>query len=201
MTNNVAAYLRVSSASQRHDSQKAEVERWLASNVFDITQVRWYAEKETGTTLKRPAMAQLEKDIFDGQVKTVVVWKLDRLSRRLKDGINLLSDWCERGLRVVSVTQQIDLSGAVGRMMAAVMLGLAEVEWEYRKERQVAGINVAKRNGVYKGRLPGSTKKKPDRARELRDRGLTAAKIATALGISERTVFRYLGLSKETVPA
>ena len=41
----------------------------------------------------------------------VVVWKLDRLSRRQRDGVNLLADWCERGVRVVAVTQQIDLSG------------------------------------------------------------------------------------------
>lgn len=56
--------------------------------------------------------------------KTVMVWKLDRLSRRLRDGVNLLADWCDRGIRVVSITQQIDLSGPVGRMIAAVMLGL-----------------------------------------------------------------------------
>ncbi len=43
---------------------------------------------------------------------------LDRLSRRQRDGINLLADWCERGVRVVAVTQQIDLSGSVGRMVA-----------------------------------------------------------------------------------
>jgi len=60
-------------------------------------------------------------------VKTVVVWKLDRISRRLRDGINLLADWCEKGVRVVVVTQQIDLSGAVGRMVANVSFGLAEL--------------------------------------------------------------------------
>ena len=67
-----------------------------------------------------------EKAIFDGTIKTVIVWKLDRISRRLQDGINLIADWCERGVRVVSITQQIDLSGPVGRMVASVMFGLAE---------------------------------------------------------------------------
>jgi DNA invertase Pin-like site-specific DNA recombinase len=189
----VAAYVRVFSQPQKHDSQKAEVERWLTANGFDMAQVRWYADVETGTKLQRPAMDQLQKDIFAGTVRTVVCWKLDRISRRLKDGLNLLSDWCERGVRIVAVTQQIDLSGALGRMVAAIMLGLAEIEWEYRKERQTAGIAVAKKHGVYKGRKAGTTKNKPERARELRDRGLTADEIATALGISERTVFRYLG--------
>lgn len=192
MTASVAAYVRVSTAGQRHDGQKAEVERWLTNNGFDVAQVRWYADKESGAKLQRAAMDKLQKDIFAGEVRTVVVWKLDRLSRRLKDGVGLLSDWCERGVRVVSVTQQIDLSGALGRMMAAIMLGLAEIEREYILERQATGIAVAKKQGIYKGRVPGSTKKKPERARELRDRGLTAAEISTAMGVSERTVFRYL---------
>ena len=92
----------------------------------------------------------------------------------------------------MSVTQQIDLSGAVGRMVASVMFGLAEIELEYRRERQAAGIRVAKSKGVYVGRKKGTTKGKPDRAQSLRKRGLSVPEIATALGVSERTAFRYL---------
>ena len=77
-------------------------------------------------------------------------------------------------------------------MIAAVMLGLAEIEMEYRRERQQAGIDAAKKKGVFKGRIVGTTKKKPERAIVLREKGLTAPEIATALDVSERTVFRYL---------
>ena len=70
----------------------------------------------------------------------------------------ILADWAERGLKIVVVTQQIEFNGAMGRTLAALLLGLAEIEWEYRKEWQAAGIEVA-----------------------------------TAPGVSERTVFRYLG--------
>jgi DNA invertase Pin-like site-specific DNA recombinase len=63
---------------------------------------------------------------------------------------------------------------------------------EYRKERQQAGIAVAKKNNIYKGRKPGTTKGKPQRAKELKAKGLAPGEIATALGVSERTVFRYL---------
>lgn len=69
-------------------------------------------------------------DIFAGEIKTVVVWRLDRLSRTLRDGINIIADWCDRDVRVVAVAQQIDLTGAVGRMLASVMFGLAEIEME-----------------------------------------------------------------------
>jgi DNA invertase Pin-like site-specific DNA recombinase len=94
-------------------------------------------------------------------------------------------------LKIVVITQQIELNGAVGRMIAALLLGLAEIELEYRQERQAAGIAVAKRKGVYKGRRKGTTKAEPTRARQLRAKGLTVAEIAQALGANKRTVQRY----------
>ncbi|MDB5352391.1 MAG: hin 6 [Planctomycetota bacterium] len=99
---------------------------------------------------------------------------------------------------MVVVTQQIDLGGAVGRMVASVLFGLAEIELEYRRERQAAGIAVAKRRGAYHGRQKGTTKAKPGRARQLRDQGLSVAEIAKALAVSDRSVFRYLA---DEVPA
>jgi len=92
----------------------------------------------------------------------------------------------------VAITQQIDLSGPVGRMVASVMFGLAEIELEYRRERQQAGITVAKTRGVYQGRPRGTTKAKPTRARQLRKQGFTIGEIANALDVSERSVFWYL---------
>ncbi len=197
----VACYLRVSTSRQKHDSQRAEIQRWLDGNGIDPKHVEWYCDKESGTTLQRREFDRLQRDIFDGRVKCVVLWKLDRLSRRLKDGVNILASWCERGLKVIVTTQQIELNGAVGRMIAALLLGLAEIEWEYRRERQMAGIAAAKSKGVYMGRRKGTTKGKPARAIELRDRGLTVAEVAQALGVSERTAFRYLGSNFTIQPA
>ena len=164
----------------------------MRQNRIRARRVVWFEDTETGRSLKRPAFERLQKEIFAGKVEMVVVWKLDRLSRRQRDGINLLADWCERGVRIVVVTQQIDLSGTVGRLVASVLFGLAEIEQEFRHERQAAGIAVAKRKGIYRGRKRGTTKAKPTRARALRSRGLTTPEIANALKISPRTVFRYL---------
>lgn len=188
----IACYVRVSSSRQKDDSQRAEIQKWLEANGIDQQQVEWYSDKESGRTTKRPEFDRLQGDIFSGKVKTVVLWKLDRLSRRLVDGVKILSEWADRGLKIVVVTQQLEFNGAVGRLVAALLMGLAEIEWEYRKERQAAGIEVAKSKGVYKGRQKGTTKGKPKRAIELRDKGMTAPEIANALKVSERTVFRYL---------
>ena len=188
----IACYCRVSSRRQKTDSQKAQITKWLTSHGIELSTVQWFEDVETGTTMRRPAFAQMQRAIFDGAVNTVVVWKLDRLSRRQHEGITVLAEWCERDVRVVVVTQQIDLSGALGRMVASVLFGLAEIEMEYRQERQAAGIAVAKKHGVYQGRQKGTTKARPHRAKVLRRRGFSVTEIANALQISQRTVFRYL---------
>ena len=147
---------------------------------------------ESGATLTRTGLNALQEAIFAGTVKTVIVWKLDRVARSMREGINILSGWCECGVRVVSVTQQIDLSGTVGHLVAGVLFAIAEIELQHVRERQRAGISLAKQRGVYKGRKRGTTKAKPQRARELRNRGMKLLEIARILSVDKRTVTRYL---------
>ena len=191
----IACYCRVSSRHQNLESQKAQITQWLQSNDISPSDARWFEDVESGTTLQRPAFEDMQRGILAGKINTVVSWKLDRISRRQREGINLLADWCERGVRVVVVTQQIDLSGTVGHLVASLLFGLAQLEQEYRHERQAAGIEVAKQKGIYRGRLKGTTKARPARAETLRKKGLTVSEISTALGVSPRTVFRYLASS------
>ena len=96
--------------------------------------------------------AKIRKDIFAGKIQTVLIWKLDRLARSIQDGVNILAEWCKRDVRIVSITQQIDLSGMIGQTVASLIFGLAEIELEHIRERQTAGIDVAKKLGIYKGR-------------------------------------------------
>lgn len=193
-----AAYLRVSSKDQKHDSQRDVITQWLTANGYDLAQVEWYVDVESGRKMKREGFDRLNADIFAGKVKTVVVFKVDRIARRLREGLDVLCDWCDRGTRFISVTQAIDVSGTVGRMVTAMLLGLAELEWEYRKDRQAAGIAVAKKSGVYTGRQAGTTKAAPERARELQAKGSNVDEIAAALKISRRTAWRYLATANES---
>jgi DNA invertase Pin-like site-specific DNA recombinase len=187
-----AVYVRVSTTGQNEAGQRREITRWLAGNGIDPSTVRWFVDKETGDHLDRKAFQELQAAIFQGEITTVVVWKLDRLSRSLRDGINTLSDWCDRGLRVVSVTQQIDFNGTVGKLIASVLFAVAEMEQETRRKRQRAGIEAAQERGVYRGRKAGSTKADPDRAKGLHQKGLSMDEIAMALGVSRMSVRRYL---------
>ena len=186
----IAVYIRVSSPRQKTDSQRAEVEAWI--NRRRIKRARWFEDRDSATNLQRDAFKKLQDAIFAGEIDTVVVWKLDRLARNLKEGVNVLADWCQRGVRVIAITQQIDLSGPVGNLIASLLFGIAEIELQHSKERQAIGIALAKKRGVYTGRRLGSTKAMPARARALRKQKLTIPEIAQALGVKQRTVYNYL---------
>jgi DNA invertase Pin-like site-specific DNA recombinase len=189
----VGIYARVSTDGQNLASQKREINKWLEGNGIHPNSVMWYVDKESGSTIDRPEFQQLQKDIFSGAIKTVVVYRLDRISREMPAGVAILSEWFKLGVRLVCTSQQMDFSGMIGQMMAAMMFWLAQWEKQSIKDRQAAGIAAAKERGVYKGRKPGAVKAgvDPDRALELREKGLSNKEIAQALGVSVSSVIRY----------
>ena len=186
-------YIRVSSPKgQKTDSQRAELEAWLKRH--RMKDVEWFEDRDSATNMRREALQQLQAAIFAGKVTTVVVWKLDRLARSLKEGVNVLADWCKRGVRVIAITQHIDLSGPVGHLIASLLFGIAEMELQHGKERQAIGIALARKRGVYTGRKSGTTKAAPSRARALKKQGLKVSEIAAALGVKQRPAL-FMGLS------
>jgi len=189
----ISAYVRVSTTGQNETGQREAIQAWVDAH-YPGTEIVWYVDKESGDTLDRPEFARLQSDVFAGHVQQIVVWRLDRLSRTVKDGLATLCDWCDRGIRLVSVSQQIDFSGTIGKMIASVLFGVAEMEQETRRERQAVGIAAAKKRGVYSGRRKGATKAgiDPKRARKLREQGLTQSEIAKSLDVSVSSVRRYL---------
>ena len=85
----------------------------------------------------------------------------------------------------LQVERAVEFYQAVAQTLLRRTLG-------YRRERQAGGIRVARTGGLYSGRKSGTTKAIPKRALELRNRGLKIPEIASALNVSERSVFRYL---------
>jgi len=77
------------------------------------------------------------------------------------DGVNVLADWCQRGVRVIAITQQIDLSGPEGNLIASLLFGIAEIELRHAKERQAIGISLARKRGIYTGRSPARRTGRP----------------------------------------
>jgi DNA invertase Pin-like site-specific DNA recombinase len=186
-----AVYIRFSSSSQNEDSQRFALDQYLASN--GVQNASYYVDCSTGDNLDRPEFERLQRDVMSRKIDAIYVFKLDRISRTLVEGIVVLAHWIKAGIKVVAISQNLCFEGPVGSLIASVLFGLAEIEQSTRRDRQRAGIAAAKAKGaVYLGRKIGSTKKKPARAIELRNKGLSVDEIAVAMNVSKRTVFNYL---------
>lgn len=187
-----AIYYRVSTAGQKIDAQEQAITRYCEGN--KITPIATFTDKSTGSNINRKAFDDLQSAIFNGEIDCVLIYKLDRLSRSMRDGINILTEWLEKGVRVVAVSQEIDLTNTTGKLVASVLFGVAEMELELRRERQREGIDAAIEKGVYvkHGRKKGDNLYNHNRIIELKEQGHTKTEIANALGCNRQTVWRVL---------
>lgn len=183
-----AVYLRVSTLDQEKGiaSQEQAVRAYLKGHNLEAVTFR---DRLSGKNLERPGFKKLQKAIFLGQVDTVIVWKLDRLSRSLRDGVVVLSDWLEKGVRVIAISQQLDFGGAAGKLLAAVLFALGEMERDNLRENTKRGLAAARARGVVLGR-PRVVDGKAIAA--LKQEGLGAAAIAEKLAISRQSVYMAL---------
>lgn len=190
----VALYLRVSTIDKQSGglaSQEDALKDYCRNH--NLTNIRVYRDKMTGARIDRPQLKKLQQDIFMGKISTVICWKLDRLSRSLKDGINLLVDWLDRDVRVIAVSQQFDFNGGVGKLIASVLLGIAEMERQNIRENIVRGMNKAKKDGEkIGGREP---KLFATDIIKLKAQGLNMTEIAKQLGVSRQAC--YLALKRK----
>jgi DNA invertase Pin-like site-specific DNA recombinase len=145
---------------------------------------------ETGSGSTRKGRSELETIMAFLQAgDELVVVRLDRLGRSTRDVLNLVHELGERGASVRVLEPEISTTGSMGRMVVTILGMVADMELQFIKDRQRAGIEVAKAAGMYKGR-----KKKIDN-NEIRRRlaeGATKATIARDLNISRMSVHRAL---------
>jgi len=130
------------------------------------------------------------KALEDGD--TLIVWKLDRLGRSLRDLIAMLDDLKERGVKFRSLTEQIDTETPTGRAMWQMIGVLAELERSLISERTRAGVKAAQRRGVKFGRKPKMTPQQIAHARKLIDQGEDRQKVADLFKVGRKTLYRAL---------
>src|SRR6266702_3492460 len=175
-------YCRVSTDEQNPDMQLAALQRAGCRKIFTDT--------ATGAHVKRPALATYLKALKAGDV--LVVWKLDRLWRSLRDLITLLDDLKAKGVAFRSVTESIDTATPTGRAMWQMVGILAELERSLIQERTKAGRAAAMARGVRMGRKPKLSPQQAAHARKLLDQGEHPVHVAQLLKVSRRTVERAL---------
>jgi|SRR5271157_746263 len=175
-------YARVSTEDQNPALQIAALKKAKCEHIFQ--------DKVTGATIKRPSLLRCLKTLRAGD--TLIVWKLDRLGRSLRDLIAMLDDLRDRGIGFQSLTEAIDTETPTGRAMWQMIGVLAELERSLIVERTRAGMQAARARGVRPGPKKKLTRKQIDHARKLRKQGEGPDTIADILRVSRATVYRAL---------
>ena len=108
----------------------------------------------SGGTMERPALKQMLEDIRRGLIQTVVVYKVDRLSRSIMDFHNMMKEFDKYGCSFVSITQAFDTSTSMGKLTLNILLSFAQFEREVSSERVRDKIRASKAKGLWTGGVP-----------------------------------------------
>lgn len=185
-------YARVSTQDQNLDMQIDALKTAGCEIIFE--------EKISGKTKERPELTKLFEKLRKGD--TVVVWKLDRLGRSLKDLIDLITKMQHIGVSFLSIQDGINTTTATGRFTFNIFASLAEFEREIISERTKAGLTSARARGRKGGRPTGYSKdtiKKIKAVQTLYNatNSPSVQDIADSLKISRATCYRYLKVGSQ----
>jgi DNA invertase Pin-like site-specific DNA recombinase len=173
-------YARVSTTDQDLAVQRQALRRAGVGVIFE--------EKASGT--KRDGRTELQKVISVlGKGDALVVTRLDRLGRSLRDLANIAHEIEQAGAHLKVLEQSVDTSSAAGRAFFGMLATFAAFKTDVRRERQLEGIAMAKGQGAYKG---GKARLDRERVNKLADDGVGPAVIARELGMARSSVYRLL---------
>ena len=183
-------YARTSTLDQvaGYDAQRKELTALGCEKVF---------AEQVSSVAQRPKLDAALEMLRAGD--TLVVTKLDRLARSMRDLMNIVSTIAERGASLRIVAMNLDTGTPTGRLMLNMLGSVAQFEREMMLERQREGIAKAKSEGAYKGRKPTAMAKASE-VKALAAKGMGATEIAKALQIGRASVYRALEAKSSQSP-
>ena len=182
----VAIYARVSTDKQKVDMQLQELRLFVKRSGWTIYN-EYIDHGFTGANTNRPAFNIMMDEAKKRKFNILLIWKLDRLSRSMKDLINTLDELGHYGINFISYDNNLDTTTPTGKLVFHVIGAVAEFEKDIIRDRVIAGLTHAKSQGKRLGRPP------------LSDGKLTEAKKLLKQGLSMRAVEKKLGVGEGTI--
>jgi DNA invertase Pin-like site-specific DNA recombinase len=179
-------YARVSTKEQSLNLQEDALQKEGCTKI--------YSEQISGAKSERPKLKEMIEQLRKGDI--IVVWKLDRLGRSLRDLVNLVAQFQDLDVGFKSLQDNIDTTTPAGKLTFHLFAALAEFERDIISSRTKAGLEAARARGRSGGRPKGLSKKAQDKARlaeslyKEKERSIT--EICDHLEISKPTLYRYL---------
>ena len=183
-----ALYLRVSTLDQHPENQLHDLRALAAQRGFQI--VGEYTDRISGAKAKRPGLDAMLADARCGKLDVVLVAAFDRLARSVRHFLEVLDELNHLNIEFLSLREQVDTGGPLGRAMIVIIGAIAELERSLIVERVRAGMRRARLEGQRLGRPPLTVNR--DALISDRQRGQSLSQLAKAYGISKASVVRVL---------
>jgi len=181
-------YARVSTDDQNLNLQRDALSKSGCEQIFE--------DKLSGAKSQRPGLQQLLE--YARTDDTIVVWRLDRLSRSLKDLIEMVATLEAKGIALKSLQESIDTSSSSGKLIFHVFAALAEFERNLIRERTQAGLQAARARGRLGGRPKAlSSDKQALAVRLYKEKQHTVKQICDMMGISKPTLYKYIEAARK----
>lgn len=177
-------YARVSTDDQNLDLQRDALAKAGCSTIYE--------EKASGKNDDRLELQHCLKALRPGD--SLVVWRLDRLGRSLKDLVQIVSDLEQSNVEFISLTEHIETGSATGKLVFHLFSALSEFERNLTRERVKAGLASARARGRKGGRKPALDAKQIQEIKTLiKDPTIHVATIAKRYGVSRTTIYKHAG--------
>ena len=188
----IALYARVSTRNNGQDpeTQLLALREYAKARRFEVFE-EYVDIGISGAKEKRPALDQLMDDARHRRFDTALVARFDRFARSTRHLVLALEEFNALGMDFISLSESIDTSTPMGKMVYTVIAAVAELERSLIRERVMMGLDRAKAEGKKLGRPPGS-KANVKRIQKLKNEGLSIRQIAGEMKISKSTVSRLL---------
>ena len=179
----LVGYARISTPDQKLDLQLDALREAGCERTF--------TDEASGAKTDRPGLT--EALAFARTGDTLVVWRLDRFGRSLKDLVGRVDELRERGVGFRSLTEGVDTTSSTGKLVFHVFGALAEFERDLIRERTMAGLASARARGRKGGRPRAMDEEKIHVAtRLMKDSEVSVAEVCRAVGVSSATLYRYV---------
>lgn len=181
----IIGYARISTEDQHLDLQLNALKLAGCSAIFEDRGV-------SATAKRRPGFEQALSHLQKGDV--LVVWKMDRAFRSLKNALNILEEFENRAIEFRCLTEAIDTTTPMGKCMYQIRHAFSELERNLIRERTKAGMEAARQRGAHLGRPKKLSLFQIDQMQSLLQRQphITPIEIADQFGVSSRTIYREL---------
>lgn len=184
----IRAYIRTSTGKQDTETQRHAIRQWAKQSGEGQDEIAWYIDEATSGVMPKDKLDQMIRELEKGD--WVVVTELSRLTRSgIAQMVTVVDEILKKKAKLVSISQQLDFSSSVGKLLVSIFGWMAEIEYQNIKERNKRMQAARKAAGVKLGRKPKLSSDQVAQVVEMFKKNVRTKTIEKTFGVSRQVLY------------